>query len=63
MNVIGHQAPNPDFNMMLLAPMRHQINVRKVVFVAKKGLLTTIAPLGDVMGISRSCDPGDSSHK
>jgi hypothetical protein len=54
MDMIGQQAVRPDLDIVSLAPMSHQFPVALVIFVTKKRLLSTVSPLSDVMGKTRS---------
>lgn len=62
MHMVGHQAPGPDGHPFFGAPLGHQIEVDLIIVIAKKGLLPTIAPLGDVMRHPWDYDTGDSGH-
>ena len=53
MDVIGHQAVCPDFNLMDGAPLPHQFQIVLVILIAKKRLLPTVSPLGDVVRKAR----------
>ena len=54
MDVIGHQAIAPNLDPFLTAPLGHQFDVGRVVLVVEKGLLSTVATLGDVVRQSRN---------
>ncbi len=60
--MIWHQAISPDIHLIFSAPLTHQIELGPVVVVAEKGLLTAVAALGDMMGVSRCYDACDSGH-
>ena len=49
MNVIGHQAVRPNVDAALAAPLGHQIQVGRIIVVAKERLLPAVAPLRYVM--------------
>ena len=53
MDVVGHQAVCPDFNLMDGAPLPHQFQIVLVILIAKKRLLPTVSPLGDVVRKAR----------
>jgi hypothetical protein len=53
MDVVRHQAVRPDLNLMGAAPLPHQFQVALVILVAKKRLLPTVSPLGDVVRQAR----------
>jgi hypothetical protein len=58
MDVVRHQAVRPDLNLMGAAPLPHQFQVALVILVAKKRLVPTVSPLGDVVrqaGYYNSC--------
>jgi hypothetical protein len=61
-NMVRHQAPGPDGDVIGTAPLRHQIDIGEVIVVAKKGLLTAIPPLGDVVWEARDYYSCDSCH-
>ncbi len=60
--MVRHQAPGPDLDPALAAPLGHQGEIGPVVVVAEEGLLATITPLGDVMGDAGGYDAGDTGH-
>jgi hypothetical protein len=60
--MIGHQAPGPDVDMILLAPQRHQFDVGQIIVITEKGLLATITALGDVMWVARGYYSCNSCH-
>jgi hypothetical protein len=51
--MVRHQAQGPDGDVIGTAPLRHQLDIGEVIVVAKKGLLTTITPLGDMVWVAR----------
>lgn len=61
-NMIRHQAPCPNLDMTLFAPMRHQLDIGQVVALAEKGLLAAVTSLGNVMWIARGYCTCDSCH-
>ena len=50
MDVIWHQAIAPNLDPFFAAPLGHQLQIRRVVAVVEKRLLSAIAALGNVMG-------------
>jgi len=61
MNVIGHQAVRPDLDLVGGAPLRHELQVGLVIFIAKERLLPAVSPLGNVVRQARcddSCQSG-----
>ncbi len=50
MNVIGHETIAPYLNLIFGAPLCHQRHIGSVIVITEKGLLTTITPLGNMMG-------------
>lgn len=48
-NMIGHQALCPDFYIKFSTLLRHKFQIGLIVIVTEKGLLTAVAPLGDVV--------------
>jgi hypothetical protein len=52
MNMIGHQAIGPYFNVIFTAPMGHKINISLVILIGEKGLLPPVAALNYMMGPS-----------
>ena len=52
MNVVGHEAVCPYLHAILSCPFGQQSQVRNVICVGEKGLLSAIAPLSDTVGIS-----------
>jgi len=61
-NVIWHQAPCPDLNSVFAAPFGHQVKIGYVIVVTEKGLLSTVAALGDVVGYARGYNSCNSCH-
>jgi hypothetical protein len=51
----GHQAVGPDLDLVDTAPLRHELEVRSVILIAKKSLLAAVSPLRDVVRQAR-CD-------
>lgn len=62
MNMVRHQTPYPDSNIMLVTPETHQFNIDKTIFISEEDGLTTVPSLGEMVGITRSYDTYDSSH-
>jgi len=54
MNMVRHKAISPDLNLIFAAPLGHQGQIGFIVIVVKKGLLSTVASLRDVVRKSRS---------
>jgi hypothetical protein len=50
MNMIRQQAINPDLDTALLAPLGHEVDIFLVISFTEKGLLTSVASLGYMMG-------------
>lgn len=63
MEVAGHQHPAPHRHPMCSAVNLEKIAVSSKVRIAKKGLLTTVATLGDMMGNARKNKSGKSGHQ
>ena len=63
MDVVGHQAVCPDFNLMDGAPLPHQFQIVLVILIAKKRLLPTVSPLGDVVRKARYYNSCSSRHQ
>ena len=63
MNVVGHQAPRPDLDVVAPAPEREQVDVPTVVVGLEEGLLPAISPLGHVMGEAWEHCARDSCHR
>ena len=62
MNVIGHQAVRPDAHPSLPAPLGHQLQVSRVIILAKERLLPPISSLGYVVRQTRNDQSRQSSH-
>jgi len=58
MDVIGHQAVRTDLDLVGGAPLRHELQVRLVIFIAKERLLPAVSPLGDVVKRASSSSLG-----
>ena len=70
MNMVGHQAIRPDFDVCFLLGFYHEIDIHPVITLAKKSGLLARATLSDVMRKSRYYEPGhqrlhghDHKHK
>jgi hypothetical protein len=48
-NMIRHQAVRPNLDTALLAPLRHELDIGRVVVLAEERLLPTIPPLRHMM--------------
>jgi len=53
-NVIGHQAIGPNLDPSLSAPVSHQFQISRIVFIAEERLLPTISSLRYVMRQTRN---------
>ena len=62
MDVVGHQAVRPDLHAMTAAPLGHEPELCPVIVIAKERLLAAIAPLRDMMRITRNDDTCESRH-
>jgi hypothetical protein len=62
MGVVGHQTIGPNRNAKPTAPFGHQVEVVPVVLLAKKGLLSSIPALRDMMRIAGNHDSCDACH-
>jgi len=62
MHVVGHQAVGPDLDLVLAAPLGHQVQVGLVVVIAEKRLLSTVPPLGHMVRHARNNHSCQSSH-
>jgi hypothetical protein len=62
MDMIGQQAVRSDLDIVSRAPMSHQFAVALVIFVTKRILLSTVSPLSDVMGKTRSDNTRQAGH-
>ena len=62
-DVIGHEAVRPDFNLLGKAELGHQLQVAEVILVAEKRLLPAVSPLGDVVRQTRDDDTCQSGHE
>jgi hypothetical protein len=62
MDMVGHQTPRPNFDMVFSAPFSHQIDIGMVIVVAEKSLLPAIAALGDMVGSTGGYDSCNSCH-
>src|SRR5512136_1602633 len=62
MYMIWHKAVCPDFNTALLTPLRHEVDVRIVIIVSKKGCQTPIPTLSDMVRYAGSYNTSDTSH-
>lgn len=60
--MVRHEAVGPDFNLLLAAPLGHQIEIGLVVVVAEERLLTPIAALRHVVRHARYNHSCKSSH-
>jgi len=58
MDMVRHQAISSYLHTSLAAPFRHQFQIRIIIFITKKDLLTTIPSLRDVVG-----DAGDNDSR
>ena len=61
-NVIGHQHPGPDLDLGSTAGFRQEVAVKGIVGIAKEGLRSTVAALGDVMRQTRDHQPRKTAH-
>lgn len=61
MNMIGHQAVR-DFHCVLLARLRHQVQVQRVVGVLEENALAPVPTLRDVVRHLRDHDAGESGQ-
>ena len=61
-DMVRHQAPGSNGDVLGTAPFCHQFDVGEIILVAKEGLLTAIPPLGDVVWRARGYDSCDSCH-
>ncbi len=50
MHVIGHETIAPYFNPIFGVPLCHQSHIGSVIVITEKGLLTTMTPLGNMVG-------------
>ena len=62
-DVIGHEAVRPDFNLLGKAELGHQLQVAEVILVAEKRLLPSVSPLCDVVRQTRGDDTCQSGHE
>ena len=60
--VVWHEAIGPDFDPLLPAPLGHQIQVGRIVVVAKERRLSAVAALRYVMRHPRNNQPRQSCH-
>ena len=61
-SMIAHQAIRPDLDLAGGAPLRHQLQVGPVIFIAKERPLPAGSPLGDVVRQARCDDSCQSGH-
>jgi hypothetical protein len=61
-NVIGHQPPGPDLDLGSTAGFRQEVSVKGIVGIAKEGLRSTVAALGDVMRHTRDHQARKAAH-
>ena len=62
MDVVGHQAPRPDFHIGRVAFPAEQVAIARVVVGAEERLLPAVAALGDVVRHIGYDDPGEAGH-
>jgi hypothetical protein len=62
MHMIGHQAISPDRHAALFAPLAHQLQIGRVILLAKERRLPTVPSLGNVMRHPGNNDTCQSSH-
>jgi hypothetical protein len=62
MDVIGHQAVAPNLDAPFAAPLGYQLQLRGIVFVAEKRLLSAISPLRYVVRQARHDQSRKSRH-
>jgi len=61
-DMVVHQAPGPDLNVMLLSVACQQFQIYLPIFIIEENRGAVVAALGDVMRISGGDDTGDSWH-
>ena len=60
--MVGHAAVGPNRDAVFSAPVGHQFEVSRIIFRAKKRLLSAISPLGYVVRHAWNDNSCDSSH-
>ena len=53
-NMIGHEAVGPNLDPAFPAPVGHQFQISRIIFIAKERLLPTISALGYVIRQTRN---------
>ncbi len=62
MHVMGHETIAPYLNLICGALLCHQIHRGSVIVITEKGLLTTMTPLGNMVGKMWYNNSGYSYH-
>jgi hypothetical protein len=62
MHMVGHEAIDPNRDLMTRAPLGHEINVGKIVRMDKEGPLSPVSSLCNVMRDTWHDNPGDPCH-
>ena len=62
MDVIGHEAPSPDFDIAGAARAGEEIAIERIIIGTEERLLPAVAALGDMVRDVRNDDPGEASH-
>jgi hypothetical protein len=63
MNMVAHQAINPDLDMMLLSATCQQLQIGQSVLIIKKYRCAVVAALRDMMWVAGCYDAGYSWHE